>query len=115
VADDQRLSPTVRQTIEDPKNGVFLSAASAWEMAIKISLGRLAVDQPMDRFLTEHLASGGIDWLPIQPSHLAHLTDLPFHHKDPFDRLLAAQALAESLVIASRDVSLDAYQVQRTW
>jgi PIN domain nuclease of toxin-antitoxin system len=94
---------------------VLLSIASLWELAIKLSLGRLSLVQPFDQFVRDQLAVNVIDLLDISVSHLTELTVLPFHHRDPFDRLLIAQARVERITIVSGDSIFDAYEVERLW
>lgn len=115
VADDPSLSRKARAFIADPANDCLLSVASAWELAIKASLGRLALDEEMDRFLPEQLALNGFGVLPIALEHALRVATLPFHHRDPFDRLLAAQALAEGIPVVSSDAVFRRYGVTRLW
>ena len=84
-------------------------------MAIKISLGKLSISQPFESFIPEQLAINRIDLLHIAVEHAARLTALPFHHRDPFDRLLIAQALTADMPIVGADVAFDAYGVRRLW
>lgn len=93
----------------------MLSAASVWELAIKASLGKLLLNQPYEQFITRQLAREEITLLDIAVAHLAVVATLPLHHRDPFDRLLVAQALVEQVPIISVDAALDAYAVQRLW
>jgi PIN domain nuclease of toxin-antitoxin system len=81
----------------------LVSVASGWEIAIKLSLGQLRIDAPLDRFLPEQLAANGFQPLAIDFRHAARVARLPFHHRDPFDRLLVAQALEEELTMVSAD------------
>jgi len=111
--DDARLSATARTLIEDGENDILPSAGSLWEMAIKISLGKLSISQPFDTFIPEQLAANGIALLQIRVSDTARLIALPFHHRDPFDRLLFAQALVNDLPIIGVDSAFDAYGVKR--
>lgn len=92
---------------------MWLSVASLWEMAIKISPGRLAFDQPFEDFIAQQLEMNSVDLLNITVAHAAQVARLPFHHRDPFDRLLVAQASIERLVLVSADTIFDAYNVQR--
>jgi PIN domain nuclease of toxin-antitoxin system len=96
-------------------NAPLLSVASLLEMAIKISLGKLVLTEPFETMVPEQLDLNGIDQLGIAFEHVAQVSKLPFHHRDPFDRLLVAQALVEELPIVSADSSLDAYGVRRLW
>ena len=113
VIDDGRLSRRARTAIAAER--CFLSVASCWEMAIKASLGKLDIPRPLDRFLQEQLEINGFTLLPIALEHTAALADLPFHHRDPFDRLLAAQARREELAIVSSDPVFKSYGVKRVW
>src|SRR5258707_15811398 len=116
IGGSREVSTKSKNLIEDTENTVLLSAGSVWEMAIKISLGKLNLaQQPFANFLSEQLATNAIELLPITIGHAATLTLLPFHHRDPFDRLLIAQAKTEQIPIISRDKMLDVYQVERLW
>lgn len=115
IDDDARLSVRARSAIGNPLNECLLSLASAWEMAIKVSLGKLTVGGPIDRFLSEQLAVNAFSVLPIDLRHVARVATLAFHHRDPFDRLLAAQALADGLSIVSADPVFKRYGVKRIW
>lgn len=112
---DSHLSSTAETLIKDAANEILLSPASYWELAIKISMGKLTLNQPFDDFLDACLNKYGFLILPILPQHAAFLTTLPFHHKDPFDRLLIAQALVEKVAMVSADGQFDVYGVQRFW
>jgi len=104
------LPETQRQQIEDRRNQVAVSAVSLWEMTIKIAIGKLEL---MDDLATVEntLLQQGIRILPIQTAHLQRLLGLPFHHRDPFDRLIIAQALAEEMTLVSDDAAFAAYPV----
>ena len=112
--DDPRLSATALAVIADPLNGIEVSPAS-WEIAIKIRLGKYALPEPYQEFMERELAANDLHILPIEPRHTALLTTMPFHHRDPFDRLLIAQATVESIPVVSADVALDPYGVSRIW
>ena len=115
IADDARLGPTARQLIEDRENQRLLSIASLWEVAIKMSIGKLRLDEPFAEFIPRQIAASMVQLLPIEVPHLSTVATLPFHHRDPFDRLFAAQALTENLVLLSCDTAFDAYGVDRRW
>ena len=115
VLGDQSLSPTARALIEDLANEKLISPASYWEVAIKISIGKYALQQPYEQFIRRAIDGQGFVILPVLPSHTEAVCSLPFHHRDPFDRLLVAQALTERISLVSADVVLDAYGVQRLW
>lgn len=109
------LSAAARAHIEDPANRVLVSAASYWEVAIKLALQRPIVSVPFSVFVQEAIFDNGFAVLPVEPHHCERTIFLPFHHKDPFDRLLAAQALAEGIPLVSADVAFDPYGVRRVW
>jgi PIN domain nuclease of toxin-antitoxin system len=115
LADDPQLSPTARSLIEDGTNEILLSMASLWEIAIKVSLGKLTLGGAFATFIPDQLTLNAFGLLPIELAHVTAVAALPFHHRDPFDRLLVAQALVEPLPIISRDPALDAYGVTRKW
>ncbi len=96
-------------------NAKFISPASHWEIAIKISTGKYTLQQPFDVFFVQALARTGFQVLPIEIHHTAVLTTMPFHHRDPFDRLLAAQAVSESMAVVSADDAFEPYGVTRLW
>jgi PIN domain nuclease of toxin-antitoxin system len=112
---DTNLSATARQLIEDPANSKFVSPASYWEIAIKVSIGKYVLHEPYEIFFDRAIRQNGFFILPIEPRHTAVLTNLPYHHRDPFDRLLVAQATVEGLALVSMDAVLDAYAIQRLW
>jgi PIN domain nuclease of toxin-antitoxin system len=89
--------------------------ASLWEMAIKVSIGKLKLAQPFEKLIFEHLELNGIELLDIQVTHIMQVMQLPFHHRDPFDRLLIAQAQVERMPILSADRAFDAYAIARMW
>lgn len=115
VADHPELPVNARNVIADSRNECFLSLASCWEMAIKSSTGKLKLTKPVERFITEQLHSNAFRLLNIEFSHTARVEHLPFHHRDPFDRLLVAQALCEKIPIVSADTVLSDYGVKRIW
>ena len=113
VGDDSRLSRRARAAITD--GSCLLSVASCWEMAIKAGLGKLEIPRPIDRFLQQQLEINGFNLLPASLEHVSAVADLPLHHRDPFDRLLAAQARREELAIVSADPVFRKYGVKRVW
>ncbi|HEV2735398.1 MAG TPA: type II toxin-antitoxin system VapC family toxin [Longimicrobiaceae bacterium] len=115
ISGSERLSRPARTLIEAPENPMLVSMASLWEIAIKHGLGKLSLERPFVDLIPEQLERQRIDVLGIELPHLAELIRLPLHHRDPFDRLLAAQARAEDLPIISVDDTLDAYGVRRIW
>lgn len=112
IDDNPRLSASAKSLIESDAKAL-VSIASLWEIAIKISIGKLRLPQPIDPFIPQQLALNAIELLPINTAHLAVLSTLPLHHRDPFDRLLAAQAYVEQMPIVSADSRFDAYPINR--
>ena len=112
---DKKLSDKARQLIDDPRNEKFLSIASLWEIAIKVSLGKLVLNKPFERLFPEQLYFNRIKVLDITVDSLIELTTLPFHHRDPFDRLIIAQALVKDFLIIGADAAFDAYGINREW
>jgi PIN domain nuclease of toxin-antitoxin system len=110
-----KLSEKARKLIEDIGNEKLLSVASLWEMAIKISLGKLSFEEPFAVLIPRQLRLNGIELLNIKTEHVATIAILPFHHRDPFDRLLIAQCMVESIPILSADVNFESYPVERLW
>lgn len=115
ILDDAQLSSTARKLVADSANDIEISPASYWEIAIKIRLGKYVLPQPYRQFVETQIAVNHFDILPIEPKHTALLTTMPLHHKDPFDRLIVAQALAEETPIVGIDARFDAYGVKRLW
>ena len=115
ISGSERLSARARALIEARENPMLVSIASLWEIAIKNDLGKLSLDRPFAELIPEQLERQQIGVLGIELQHLAALVRLPQHHRDPFDRLIAAQAIAERLPVISIDAALDAYGVQRIW
>ena len=112
---DRRLSDRARAEIADPSNRVFVSPASYWEIAIKIQLGKFSLREDFGPFWRDGIAQAGLTILPISIRHAEALLDLPLHHRDPFDRMLAAQCLADGLTIVSADRTFDRYELARIW
>lgn len=113
--DDPALSVAAKALIEDPANRKNLSVASCWEIAIKAGLGKLKLGEPSATYLPNALSRTGFDLLPISLVHATRVETLPLHHKDPFDRLLVAQAAIETMPIVSLDAVFDLYGVTRLW
>lgn len=115
VLDDPQLSSKALGVISDLNNVLLLSPASYWEIAIKVSLGKYEIPGSFQDWLEKQLSINGFEILPIQVSHAAKVTTLPFYHRDPFDRLLIAQSLVENIPIISTDGKFDQYSVARLW
>lgn len=114
LEDSQQLSPQAAEIIEDAGNNLWLSIASLWEIAIKLGLGKLSLQNSFPE-LEEVLQQLKIEILSVTFSDTERYLSLPLHHRDPFDRILVAQAMNHSLVLISRDVAFDAYDIQRVW
>jgi PIN domain nuclease of toxin-antitoxin system len=112
--DDVRLPDHIRQMIRDDYNDVFVSIVSLWEMSIKINLGKLDLSRSFDG-MVHLLRDNGFRFLPVQLNHVFSLDTLELHHKDPFDRMLIAQALAEDFAFVGCDDVFDRYGVRRLW
>ena len=113
VTDDRRLTKRAAHSIAG--SDCLLSVASCWEMAIKVSLGKLKLPGPVDRFVQAQLEVNGFNLLSVSLEHIAGVAGLPFHHRDPFDRLLVVQALNEELAVVSSDGVFGKYGVKRVW
>jgi PIN domain nuclease of toxin-antitoxin system len=112
---DQRLSGLAREIIAKGDNEVLVSIASLWEMSIKHSLGKLELQQPFAELIPKQLESNAIGVLGVDLPHVIELGDLPYHHRDPFDRMIIAQARVETLPVIGDDGAFDAYGIQRIW
>jgi PIN domain nuclease of toxin-antitoxin system len=112
---DKHLSEKARQAYLDPANSIYLSAASFWEIGIKTSLGKLSLKKEWLKGIEEQMKANTIQWVPLERSHCAQVSKLPFHHRDPFDRMLIAQALVEDLALLSGDPRFAAYGVNCLW
>ena len=115
ITSDPQLKPIASALIADPNNEILVSPASYWEVAIKVGLGKYPLSVPFVTFITQGIEGNGFQVLPIEPRHTAVLTTMPHHHKDPFDRLLVAQATVEGIPLVSADSQLDAYGITRIW
>ena len=111
---DKALSKPCRQAIEDRQNNCFISIARIWEIAIKSSLGNLKLNSDFS-LITGFLTHNEIDLLPIGFDHLQKLLTLTYHHRDPFDRIIIAQALTENLTIVSKDENSPKYTDNILW
>ena len=115
ITGDNRLSSSAREIITNGDNELFLSAATGWEIAIKAQLGRIKLPKEPHSFISEQLRLNSIQSLPIHMSHALHIYSLPNHHRDPFDRLIIAQAQLENLPILTMDPQIAKYKVKVFW
>lgn len=113
--DESMLSNAARSVIADENAEVYLSAASVWELSIKVSLGRLILNSPLEDILRNQEEVNGVLLLPVLPLHALKVQDLESHHRDPFDTMLVAQCIVEDLTLVSKDATLDAYPIRRHW
>lgn len=115
ISDSDRLSTNARSYIADFDNELLLSVASLWEISIKTSLGKLELLKPFDQLIPEQLKESSVNILSIELSHLSGVIILPFHHRDPFDRLIIAQGIAEKIPIITSDSAFRNYPVRIIW
>ncbi len=115
ISEDKKLSDKARQLILDSSSEISLSIASLWEIAIKINIGKLTLDEPFEQLFPRELHFHKIRILDITVDNLVRLTTLPSHHRDPFDRLIIAQALDEEISVVGVDTRFDGYGVNRKW
>jgi PIN domain nuclease of toxin-antitoxin system len=115
LLDDERLSSKARRAFSSGRSTLLWSAASSWELAVKISLGKLSLPGPLRSYLPRKLREQRITPLAVEHSHAFRVAELPPHHRDPFDRLLVAQAQVEKLHIITADPRLDEYDVKIVW
>jgi PIN domain nuclease of toxin-antitoxin system len=115
VLGDSQLSASARSCILDTANVKYVSSASYWEVSIKISLGKYALTTPYKRFMRQAITGNGFRFLHISPRHTERVSVLPYHHRDPFDRLLIAQALADNMTLVSNDPRLALYGATIVW
>jgi PIN domain nuclease of toxin-antitoxin system len=115
ITDDERLSENARHTFLNKENSMYFSAASLWEICIKKSLGKISLKDGWFQTIQKEMEINTIQWLPIEMAHFAEVSELAFHHRDPFDRMLIAQAIVEELKLLSRDSRLSNYPVDLIW
>jgi PIN domain nuclease of toxin-antitoxin system len=112
IAAQGRLNTNARELVQDRRNELFLSAASSWEIAIKHAMGRLGLPARPEGLIPEQMRKSGVVGLAIEHAHALRVNSLPAHHRDPFDRLLVAQAQIESLAILTADPVFQRYDVE---
>ena len=115
VEDSPKLSARARAVFSDPECSLYFSAASYWEMCFKISTGKLKLRSGWQNALQQELRHNGIRWMPLEPYHMEGVIALPWHHRDPFDRMLIAQAQAEGMHILTADEHFPAYDAPVLW
>lgn len=112
VDDSPKLSERSRDIIADEHNEILFSVVSAWEIVIKVGVGKLSLTDPPDTFIPEQLSQNDMEILPMSLDHALRVHELPDHHKDPFDRLLVAQSLVEGIPVISADPGVSRYPVE---
>ena len=115
ISGDSRLSSSARTVFLDPTNNLYFSIAGYWEIAIKISIGKLALADQWSTIIDKEMRSNFIKFLPITQEHCNGLVELPFHHRDPFDRVIVAQAKTEQMALLSADSQLKKYEIEVIW
>jgi PIN domain nuclease of toxin-antitoxin system len=115
VAGSDRLSREAREIMEDFDNELVISVASLWEIAIKVSIGKLELLRQFDLFIPEKLEENEIEILHVTFCHLSEMIKLPFHHRDPFDRLIIAQSVSENLPLIASDRIFREYSIDIIW
>ena len=109
------LSPKARAAIEDMNNAAYLSMASLWEMAIKINIGKLELPKPLGVLVSEQIRENEFAMLRSEVEHFMVYTELPLYHRDPFDRMMIAQAQVENLSVVSKDAAFADYDIDLLW
>jgi PIN domain nuclease of toxin-antitoxin system len=115
IAGSANLSEAARRLIEDDENEKFVSIASIWETAIKVSIGKMSLTASFDELFPHQLEVNGFELLPIKVEHTSIVSTLKFHHRDPFDRILIAQSIHEKASLVSLDAAFDDYGIARLW
>ena len=115
MENDDKLARSAVKLLVDPENVLLLSPATFWELAIKVSIGKYRLADPLGDYIEEAIQLYGLTILPITVAHAQAVVDLPQYHKDPFDRMLIAQSIVEGVPLVSSDEAFDAYSVTRLW
>ena len=115
LASPERFGKAALEMVQNPAHDLLLSAASAWEIAIKYTLGKLPLPEPPPVFIPSRMASSGVQPLVVSHTHASQVATLPPHHRDPFDRLLIAQAQIENVPILTSDKQFESYAVTVEW
>lgn len=115
ISGDKRLSKKSRSVFLDPANNLYFSMAGYWEIAIKTSIGELELVTQWPEIIDREMRNNFIAFLPITKKHCNYLAELPFHHRDPFDRMLVAQTKIEQMVLLSTDTQPKKYDIEVIW
>lgn len=111
----EHFSKQAQDAFLNPQNSLALSAASYWEICIKVSLGKLKLQSNWEQIFDREMAANQIQWLPVEKEHCCRVVELPFIHRDLFDRLLIAQAICEEMTLLTADKNIHAYHVPTLW
>ena len=114
-SEPSQLSPTVETILKNKSNAVFLSVVSAWEIQIKTQIGKLALSMPVEAVIQEQQKNNGLQIFPVTLAHALKVGDLPLYHRDPFDRLLVAQAIVEDYTLITKETMLSKYNARVVW
>lgn len=115
ITDDSQLSAMAKELYLDKTNLVYFSMAGIWELAIKSSLAKINLGNSIEDFVDNHIKGNDINILDIKLAHILRIEKLPYHHRDPFDRLIIAQAIEEKIAILGNDTIFDTYKIKRIW
>lgn len=115
TTNDSRLSSKAKEIYLNAENYIFFSIASIWELAIKSGMGKIKFEKDLEEFVEIHIKGNNIEILKIELPHVFRIENLPFHHRDPFDRLIIAQAIEDNISILGNDILFDKYNIQRIW
>lgn len=115
ASEPNRLSVPARRRLDNAEADLLLSDASVWEICLKWQAGKLTLPEPPRRWIEHQRRSWELERLPIEPEHLYRSTELPAHHRDPFDRILVSQAIVEDLIVVTPDQAFAAYPVAVLW
>lgn len=115
ITDNDRLSDKSKHAFTNPDNELFFSMASYWEICIKVSIGKLKLSKNWDKIIKDELMVNSVKLLPISTEHCFQVTQLPFHHRDPFDRIIISQAIIEQMHIMTIDSYFSLYEVNIVW
>lgn len=115
LRDDRRLSRQARSIVADAANELLWSIASSWEIAVKLRIGKLELDRPLERLFADLISEQGLELLPVSHEHCTRLCNLPLHHRDPFDRMLVVQAQHAGVPLMTADPKFKAYDIRLLW
>ena len=115
ISENIKFSKNAKQAYLDSENELFFSAVSYWEIGIKISIGKLELNSNWQKIIDKEMINNGIKWLNLKKEHVQGIINLEFHHRDPFDRLLIAQAKYEQLVFMTVDKQIEKYDITTLW